>query len=399
MIKAIWRFLTQEITILGRDFSLGGIFLRTLLPIAVFILVYKLLLLLVRKLILRRLRIDEDTERRVYRYVRLALRIAFLLGLLALIFNLFESEDIALFFNGLWSVLTSPLFTAGASQITVVTILLTIPIFYASGWVSRIAKRFMDNSVLTRLSLAEETKFTVSILMRNVVMIVAVLIGLSVIGIDLSTLTILFGVLGIGLGFGLQGTVANFVAGFILVFERPIKEGDRIRVGGMEGDVVQIRFRSTIINTITNETIVVPNAKLVEDHIHNYSYLDTRIVLVNQVQVAYRTDLEKAREVLLGVNAGNPYSLKAPAPEVRVVAFQNSGILMELRTWIKKAPDKLAAESWINFAVWKALRDAEIQIPFPQMDLYVKQLPAGSAGPNPPPAGNPDMDPAQSAGT
>ena len=380
MFKNIWQFLNQDITILGKQFALGGIVLRIVIPIAVFILVYKLLLLMVRKLILQRLRIDDDAKRRILRYIRLGLRVVFILGLLALIFTLFESEDIVVFFNGLWTVLTSPLFTAGASQITVITILLTIPIFYLAGWVSRIAKRFVDSSVLTRLSLAEETKFTVSILMRNLVMIVAVLIGLSIIGIDLSTLTILFGVLGIGLGFGLQGTVANFVAGFILIFERPIKEGDRIRVGGMEGDVVQIRFRSTTINTITNETIIMPNAKLVEDLIHNYSYQDTRIVIVNCVQVSYSTDLEKAREVLLGVNAENPYILASEKPVARVVGFQDSGILMELRTWIRSATDKLAALSWVNLAIWKAFKENTIQIPFPQMDLHVKDLPSGSAG-------------------
>ena len=100
------------------------------------------------------------------------------------------------------------------------------------------------------------------------------------------------------------------MAGLILIFERPIKEGDRIRVAGMEGNVVQIRFRSTIINTITNETIVVPNKNLVEDNIHNYSYGNEEIIVVNSTQVSYGSDLEKVREVLLTANEDNPFALK-----------------------------------------------------------------------------------------
>ncbi len=376
MFNAIWEFLTKELSVLGRNFSPGGILLRTLLPIVLAVILYKLLLFLVRKLILERLRIDDDVKKRVYRWVRLSFRIAFLLGLIILIFTLFKAEDIIAFFNGSWSILTSPLFTAGASEITIITLLLTVPIFYLASWFSRITKRVVDSSILDKLTLAGETKFTISILLRKGVMLIAVLIGLSVIGIDLSTLTILFGVLGIGLGFGLQGTVANFVAGFVLVFERPIKEGDRIRVGGMEGDVVQIRFRSTIVNTITNETIVMPNAKLVEDLIHNYSYIDNRIVVVNQVQVDYGTDLEAATDILLKINKDSPYALTSPKPEVRLLAFQDSGILMELRTWIQKATDKHQAISWINYGIWKAFKTDGIQIPFPQLDLHVRRLPA-----------------------
>ena len=370
--------MTRSFKLWGIEFTLVDILLRVLLPIALLFLVYKGLLFLVKKIILKPLRIQEETKTRIFRYVRLFLRIALLVGVL-IVFIGFLGPDILEFLGAFWKVLTTPVITAGSTQITIITILLTIPVFYLASWLSRITKRFVDSSLLTKLTFPEDTKFTISILLRNLVLIVAALFGLSIIGIDLSSLAILFGVLGVGLGFGLQGTVANFMAGLILIFERPIKEGDRIRVSGMEGNVVQIRFRSTIINTITNETIVVPNKNLVEDNIHNYSYGNERIIVVNSTQVSYGSDLEKVRDVLLTVNDDNPYALKKPSPEARIMEFQDSGILVELRTWIGRATDKYQAIAWINMQIWKKFKEAGVQIPFPQMDLHVKELPVAGA--------------------
>jgi small-conductance mechanosensitive channel len=236
--------------------------------------------------------------------------------------------------------------------------------------------RFVDSTVLANMTIGEDTRFSISIIARNVILLVAVLVGLTMIGIDLSALSILFGVLGIGLGFGLQGNIANFFAGFTLIFERPIKEGDRIVVGGLEGDVRQVRLRSTVINTLTNETIIVPNRQLVENSIHNHSYGDPRIIIVNRVEVAYETDLDEAMEILLLVNETNPYALRNAETEVRVVSFEESGILLELRTWIKSAPDKHQATSWLNFEIWRHFKDAGVVIPFPQRDVYVKHMAA-----------------------
>jgi small-conductance mechanosensitive channel len=344
-------FLTNPLSLGGIDFTILDILLKIVLPLAVGVGLYKLILFLVKKL--------------VYRRVGLVLN--------------FLGPGIVRFASVVWNVLTTPFITAGDTTVTSVTVLLTLPVFYVATWVSRLIKSFVDSSILERLSMAEETKFTISILIKNAVLIVAVLVGFSMIGINLSSLVIVFGALGIGVGFGLQGVVADFISGFVLIFERPIKEGDRIQVGEMEGEVVQIRLRSAVINTLTNETIIVPNSKLITGTIHNYSYTDERIILRNKVQVHYRSDLQKATEVLLSVNEDNPYSLKDPAPEVRVLEFQDSGILMELRTWIAKATDKYRALAWINFHIWRRFKEEGVQIPYPQRDLYLKELPQETA--------------------
>lgn len=358
----------------GIDFTILDILLKIVLPIAVGVGLYKLILFLIGKLVYRQVRLGEDDKKKILRTLRLVLRIVFLVAVVGLVLN-FLGPGIFRFASIVWTVLTTPFVTAGDTTITIITILLTLPVFYLATWVSRLIKSFVNASILQRLAMAEQTKFTIAILIKNAVLIVAVLVGFSMIGINLSSLVIVFGALGIGIGFGLQGVVADFISGFVLIFERPIKEGDRIQVGEMEGEVVQIRLRSAVINTLTNETIIVPNSKLITGTIHNYSYIDERIILRNKVQVHYRSDLQKVREVLLSVNKENPYSLDDPAPEVRVLDFQDSGILVELRTWIARATNKHQAMAWINFHIWRRFKEEGIQIPYPQRDLYLKEMP------------------------
>ena len=148
--------------------------------------------------------------------------------------------------------------------------------------------------------------------------------------------------------------VASFVSGLVIIFERPIKEGDRVVVDGTEGDVAHIRLRSTVITTLTDETIIVPNHQLVGNKIYNNSHEVRRITVINQVQVAYGTDLDFAAEVLKGVALASPYARATAEPDVRVREFGDSGVLMELWTGIEDAGTKWPAHSWANFEIARA---------------------------------------------
>jgi small-conductance mechanosensitive channel len=346
--------------------------LEFMLPLVLLFVLARVVLVILRRVILKRMKIPEENKNKIYRYTRLTLRILVLIVLLFILFSFFGAE-IGKFLRQVWSVLTTPFTTAGSSRISVITILLAIPIVYVASWVSKLTRRFLDATVLQQLTISDASRFTISSLVRYGVLVLAILIGLSIIGINLSSLAVVIGALGIGIGFGLQNVVANYVAGLVIFFERPVKEGDRILVNGLEGDVVQIKLRSTVINTLTNETIVVPNSQLVGNSIHNYSYDDRRIVIVNKVQVSYSTDLDRALKVVFDVASKNPYSLKEPAPGVRVSAFQDSGIELVLWTWIAEATNKLAAVAWNNLEIWRAFKQAGIVIPFPQVDLHVKE--------------------------
>ena len=346
--------------------------LQFILPLIVLFVLARVLLVILRRVILKRVKIPEENKQRIYRYVRLVLRIMVLIVLLFIMFSFFGAE-IGNFLVRVWSVLTTPFTSAGSSRISVITVLLAIPIVYLASWVSKLTRRFLDATVLQQLTISDASRFTISSLVRYGVLVLAILIGLSIIGINLSSLAVVIGALGIGIGFGLQNVVANYVAGLVIFFERPVKEGDRILVNGLEGDVIQIKLRSTVINTLTNETIVVPNSQLVSNSIHNYSYQDRRIVIVNKVQVSYSTDLDQALKVVLEIAARNPYSLAEPAPGARVASFQDSGIELVLWTWIDEATHKLAAVAWNNLEIWRAFKAEGIVIPFPQLDLHVKE--------------------------
>jgi small-conductance mechanosensitive channel len=261
---------------------------------------------------------------------------------------------------------------SGETTVSVMTLLLLIPVFYLAGKAGQLTRNFSDQYFFTRVGLDESKKFSISNLLRYTVMILTAMIGLSVIGIDLSVLTVLFGVLGIGLGFGLQSVVANIFAGIVIIFTRPVKEGDRILVDQYEGTVTSIRFLSTVINTISYETIIVPNRQLIDSTVYNYSYDDRRIILRNPVQVSYDTDLDRAIEIMSAVGLRNPYGLKVPEPDVRVTSFDDSGISLLLLTWILDVSHKYSALSWNNLEIWRSFRDEGIEIPFPQRDLHLR---------------------------
>ncbi len=374
MFQHIIDFFNSPLNFWGISLSPLDILLRLLVPVIAGFIVYKLLILLLRKVILKPFK--EKTRKKAEKTVKLILRLCFIIFILLLVINIL-GPNIANFLEEIGEMLSNPFFKtdSGTTSISIITVILIIPIFYLGTWISRITKRFIDKSMLTKVSIASDTKFTISILARNAVMILAILIGLSMIGIDLSAIGIIFGVLGIGIGFGLQNVVANFFAGMVLIFERPMKEGDRIKVNGIEGEVAQIRFRSTVINTLTNETIIVPNSKLVDDTINNYSYTNPRIIVINKVSVSYESDMEKVKKVLIDLCEENPYLLKTYSPVVRIVEFQDSGILMELRIWIKNARDKYDSIAWTNSSIWDEFKKNNIVIPYNQLDLYIKENP------------------------
>jgi small-conductance mechanosensitive channel len=203
-------------------------------------------------------------------------------------------------------------------------------------------------------------------------MVIVFLIGLSIIGVNLSSITVIFGVLGIGIGFGLQSIVANLFAGIIIILSRPIKEGDRIFVYNYEGTVIQVRILSTVITTLKNETIIVPNAHLVSDPVHNYSYGDRSIVIRNNIGVAYDTDLDFAVELLAEISSRNPFVDSSKKNTVRVKEFGSSSIDIAVFTWIKDVSDKYDAHHWTNMEIWRTFREKGIVIPFAQLDLHIK---------------------------
>jgi small-conductance mechanosensitive channel len=380
-LQAVGDFLQTSIS-LGEEtlpFTWGGLLLKFVLPVAAYIVFYKLVMLLVRR-IFRKSKLQEETKTKIRVWIRRVLLILLVI-LIGILVGILFGAKIFRYIRLAFGFLTQPFFESGNTQISIITILLAVPIFFIASWLSKLVRGILDRGVLSRLGIDNAKQYTVSNLLRYIVFLILILIGLSIIGINLSSLAVIFGVLGIGLGFGLQKVIANLFAGFVIVLTRPIKEGDRIFVldNETEGNVVRVKALATVINTVKNETIIVPNSLLTEDMVYNYSYDDDpSILLENIVDIAYTADLEKALEILTDVGKRNPHALPGKDPIPRVSSFENSGIRLRLFTWIRDANEKWPALSWANLEIWREFKKHKVEIPFPQVDVHFRNAIPGS---------------------
>ncbi len=279
-------------------------------------------------------------------------------------------------FGHFFRILNTPFFTSGKTQISFVSILLFVPIVIVAKWVGTIVSRSVGEGALKRLGMEAEKAFSLGRLIRYAVIVLVVIVGLSLVGIDLSAIGVLLGVLGIGIGFGLQFLVADFFAGVTLISMGLIKDGDRVRIADTyDGIIRHIRLMNTELLTFENETLIIPNSQLGRGVIHNFSYKDTRVMIINEVDVSYNSDLDNVIAIMQEVAAGNPWRDSSTESAVHVKRFADSGITMHLRTMILNAADGGRASSWTNLELWRAFRDNNIEIPFPQRVVHTASLP------------------------
>jgi potassium-dependent mechanosensitive channel len=365
-------FFTRTIT-LGKNtfpFTMGQLFLEFVLPVIVVFIILRLIKAGIKKII-NRSKINEEAGLKIIRWVKIVFRLGFFVLLILLAARLFGARLIE-YIGVLFEALNTPLVKGGNSSISLITLVLAIPIFYIASWLGKLTKRIFSQSPLLDRGVIAAKKYSIINFARYLVMIFVLIIGLSIIGIDISALTVIFGVLGIGIGFGLQATVANLFSGLVLTFSQPIKENDLILVEGYEARVTQVKILSTILTTITNEIIIVPNSMLINNPIYNFTYNDKEMIMKNPVDVAYSSDLEKVTEVLLKVSAANPYADQRKEAKVRIEEFGSSGIRCVLLTWLKDLKNKYDARTWTNMEIWREFRKNKIEIPFTQIDLQLK---------------------------
>lgn len=192
-------------------------------------------------------------------------------------------------------------------------------------------------------------------------------------GINLGSLNVLAGALGVGIGFGLQNIANNFISGLIILFERPIKVGDRIEVGSISGDVVKIYSRASTVNTNDNISIIIPNSDLINKQVINWSHNDRRIRFHVPVGVSYKEDPAVIKKVLLEVAQANPDVLKRPAPDVLFIGYGDSSIDFDLMIWTNTYIDKpIILKSQLYYEIFEKFKEHDIEIPYPQRDLHLK---------------------------
>ncbi len=207
-------------------------------------------------------------------------------------------------------------------------------------------------------------------LSRSLLLVLAVAIGLPLVGIDLTALSVFGGALGVGLGFGMQKIAANYVSGFILLLDRSIRIGNLISVGNERGIVSQITTRYTVLKGMTGIESIVPNETLVGSIVQNETFTDPKVRVALPVQVSYAADLEKAMAIMVEAAKAQPRVMHDPAPGAFLEAFADSGINLQLGFWIRDpAEGTLGIRSAINMQIWRRFKEEGIEIPFPQREV------------------------------
>lgn len=242
-------------------------------------------------------------------------------------------------------------------------------------WISAAVEQRVLRDAVSDLSLRKVAANAV----RAVLLLLGVLFALSAVGVDLTALSVLGGAVGVGLGFGLQKLAANYVSGFVILFERSLRIGDTVRVDNFEGVVVDIKTRYTLIRSLSGRESVVPNEKLIAERIENLSLADPRVLLSTEVSVSYDADPEQVKRILLEAAAGAPRVLKEPGPGVRLAKFGDSGLDFALSFWIEDPQNGQGnVISDVNFRILAGLRAANIDIPYPQRVVRMVPPPTSS---------------------
>jgi small-conductance mechanosensitive channel len=269
-------------------------------------------------------------------------------------------------------------FDVGEFRIVPSRILWALLIFGTVVILSSWVRSQLEHNWLKMTTMGQGARDALVTIVGYVMFIVALLAGMSAAGFDFGNIAIIAGALSVGIGFGLQNIVNNFVSGLIILFERPIRKGDWIVVGGTEGVVKDIQIRSTRIETFDRADVIVPNSELISNQVTNWVLSSSSGRAIIPVGVAYGTDTEKVRDILMSVAEENEDVAKTryvPEPRVLFREFGDSSLNFELRVFLHNVDSRLSVISDLNFAIDKAFREQGIEIPFPQRDLHVKNLP------------------------
>jgi small-conductance mechanosensitive channel len=270
-------------------------------------------------------------------------------------------------------VLTHPL-EVGEISITLGSVLLFLASVWVAFWLARTIRVVLRDEVLPNMELPRGVGNSISTLTYYAVVTIGVMIALAAAGFQMSQLALVVGALGVGIGFGLQNVVNNFVSGLILMFERPIQPGDVVEVSGTSGTVRDIGMRATTLTTFEGADVVVPNGTLLSEKLINWTLSDMNRRLDVSVGVAYGSDPRKVLELLMQVAKTTPGIAPSPEPTVIFAGFGASSLDFGLRAWTDNFGNWVAIRSDMTVRVYEALNAAGIEIPFPQQDLHLRSV-------------------------
>ncbi len=310
-------------------------------------------------------------------------------GRLTLLIGLAVFSLITVGFLVIWRIYESPLaamqgllsvgFSVGSSRITFGVVIVAVTIFYASLFVSWVVQGVLFEQVFPRRSVQTGVQVSIARLVHYALIFVGLLLALVALGIDLRNITIIGGALGVGIGFGLQAIVNNFVSGLILLFERPIKVGDWVQLGEQWGEISKIGLRATVVKTFDRSEIVVPNSDLITNQVTNWTLSDRFMRITIPVGVAYGSDVPLVMQTLKQCADDSPMVVSNPTPQVLFMGFGDSSLDFQVRVWIHNVENMFAVRSELHQEVDRRFRESGIEIAFPQRDLHLRSVDESAA--------------------
>ncbi len=262
-------------------------------------------------------------------------------------------------------------FSIGNVNISVAKIALGLSVFLLLLFFTRILQSLLKEKILPKTRLDSSIRQSLIQIFGYIGLCVALMAGISTLGFDMSNLALIAGALSVGIGFGLQSIVGNFVSGLILLFERPIKVGDWVILNSGEGIVKKISVRATEIETFDRTSIIVPNSELISSAVKNWNYNDRIGRVVIPVGVSYKSDPRRVRDLLLECAKEHPSVLTHPPASVFFKDFGDSALLFELRIFIRNIRDSFDVSTDLRLMIWERFKEEKIEIPFPQSDLHI----------------------------
>jgi small-conductance mechanosensitive channel len=265
------------------------------------------------------------------------------------------------------------LFNLGENPFTTKTFLLLVLSLFLLFYISSKIKKVLVKRIFPRYDLDIGVSQSMATIVRYVLIIIGLIIIFQTTGIDLSALGLLVGALGVGIGFGLQSITNNFISGVIILFERPIKVGDRVEIDDLAGNIIDISARATTIITNDNIVVIVPNSDFINKRVINWSHNNKEVRLNFPVGVSYKEDPEKIKKLLTEVANANPGILSSPKPYILFEGFGDSSLNFNVLVWTSEFIDRpKILRSELYYEIFAKFKEHNVEIPFPQRDIHLK---------------------------
>lgn len=308
-----------------------------------------------------------------------ALRVVYFFGIVVWLLIALNMFSIRVAVLGLIRSILAWSISIGSIDVSVGDVVVFVITVWIAVLISRFIRFILEEDVYPRIDVGGGTSYSISTVLHYGILVLGVLVAIAALGVDFTKFAIVAGAVGIGVGFGLQNIINNFVSGLILLFERPVKVGDTVQLGQHIGSLKRIGLRASVLRKIDGSDVVVPNSQLISEEVINWTMSDKQRRVDIPVGVAYGSDPEEVIRLMTGVTADKPDILAEPAPQTFFLGFGDNSLDFELKYWTENTERWFAQKSEIISEIYKALTDANIEIPFPQRDLHLRSIDADAA--------------------